>query len=229
MAKTTLLRTILYLINKIIPNLRQFWFSNSVEWWERRYSSGGTSGEGSYGRLAEFKAEIVNKFVKENGIGSVVEFGCGDGNQLKLSNYPAYIGLDVSSKAVAICNEKFIDDRNKNFFLYDPYSFDDKTKQFKADLALSLDVVYHLVEDDIYITYLKHLFSSGVKYVIVYASDKDEFGKIYERHVRHRKFTTDVAKLFPSWKLIEKIKNKYSEEKGSDQTSFSDFFVFKAS
>ena len=82
MAKTTLLRTILYLINKIIPNLRQFWFSNSVEWWERRYSSGGTSGEGSYGRLAEFKAEIVNKFVKENGIDSVVEFGCGDGKQL---------------------------------------------------------------------------------------------------------------------------------------------------
>ncbi len=216
------------LISKIISNFRQLWFSNSAEWWERRYSSGGTSGEGSHGRLANFKAEIVNKFVEENEIDSVVEFGCGDGNQLKLSNYPAYIGLDISRKAVAICKEKFADDRNKNFFLYDPYYFDDKAKRFKADLALSLDVIYHLVEDDIYITYLKHLFGSGVKYVIVYTSDKDESGKIYERHVRHRKFTTDVEKIFPSWKLVEKIKNKYSVEKGSDQTSFSDFFIFKA-
>ena len=128
---------------------------------------------------------------------------------------------------MAICKEKFADDRSK-FFLYDLNCFNDTAKRFKADLALSLDVVCHLVEGDIYITYLKHLFGSGVKYVIVYTSDKDESGKIYERHVRHRKFTTDVEKIFPSWKLVEKIKNKYSVEKGSDQTSFSDFFIFKA-
>ncbi|SVA99227.1 uncharacterized protein METZ01_LOCUS152081, partial [marine metagenome] len=47
-------------------------------------------------------------------------------------------------------------------------------------------------------TYLKHLLGSGVKYVIVCASDKNESGKVYERHVRHKKFTADVAKLFPS-------------------------------
>ena len=32
--------------------------------------------------VANFKAEIINKLVEENGIDSVVEFGCGDGKQL---------------------------------------------------------------------------------------------------------------------------------------------------
>ena len=135
--------------------------------------------------MVNFKVEIINKFAEENGIDSVVEFGCGDGKQLKFSNYPAYIGLDISRKAVAICKETFADDRN-NFFLYTPYCFNDTAKRFKADLALSLDVVCHLVEGDIYITYLKHLLGSGVKYVIVCASDKNESGKVCERHVRYR-------------------------------------------
>ena len=66
--------------------------------------------------MVNFKVEIINKFAEENGIDSVVEFGCGDGKQLKFSNYPAYIGLDISRKAVAICKEKFADDRSKFFF-----------------------------------------------------------------------------------------------------------------
>ena len=34
-------------------------------YWDQRYKKGGNSGAGSYGRLAEFKAEIINKFIKE--------------------------------------------------------------------------------------------------------------------------------------------------------------------
>jgi hypothetical protein len=33
--------------------------------------------------LAEFKARAVNDFVRENSVKSIVEYGCGDGNQLK--------------------------------------------------------------------------------------------------------------------------------------------------
>jgi hypothetical protein len=213
--------------HNIFSIIRQLLFSDSAKWWEQRYSSGGNSGEGSYGKLAEFKAEVVNEFVKENGVVSVVEFGCGDGNQLQLALYPTYIGLDISKKAVEICEEKFFSDVDKFFFVYNPYHFDVKAKQFKADLALSLDVIYHLVEDDLYITYLKHLFESGMKHVIIYASDKDQSGGFYERQVRHRNFTKDVARLFPNWKLREKIKNKYPIEERSGQTSFSDFFIFE--
>jgi len=228
MAKNYLVNIICFFVNRIISVIRQVFFHSGAKFWEQRYSSGGNSGEGSYGRLAEFKAEVVNKFVKENVVESVIEFGCGDGNQLEFAHYPAYVGCDISKTAVAVCQEKFINDASKIFFLYNPCYFDDIAKQYKADLALSLDVIYHLVEDDLYIAYLKHLFGSGLKYVIIYSSDKDDSRGFYDKQVRHRNFTKDVARLFPNWELREKIKNKYPLEKRSGQSSFSDFFIFQA-
>ena len=86
---------------------------NQIEWkgsgdyWQKRYLRGGNSGNGSYGKLAHFKAEVINRFVEEKSVKTVIEWGCGDGNQLKLANYPQYIGYDISSKAISICREKF--------------------------------------------------------------------------------------------------------------------------
>ena len=57
---------------------------NTLSYWENRYKNNGNSGAGSYGRLAEFKADVINNFIAENKITSVIEFGCGDGNQLSL-------------------------------------------------------------------------------------------------------------------------------------------------
>ena len=99
---------------KVFVKLKQVLFPGSAEYWEKRYASGGSSGKGSYGRLSEFKAEVINNFVSKHGVESVIEFGCGDGNQLKLAKYPAYVGLDVSEKAVALCKEKFNNDISKS-------------------------------------------------------------------------------------------------------------------
>jgi hypothetical protein len=63
-------------------------FKGSSNYWNRRYKDGGNSGPGSYDRLAEFKADFLNRFVGENRITSVVEYGCGDGAQLSLARYP---------------------------------------------------------------------------------------------------------------------------------------------
>ena len=82
---------------------------------EGRYVEGGNSGAGSYNRLAEFKAEILNRFVKENHIKNIIEWGCGDGNQLMLAEYPLYIGFDVSATAIKMCKEKFLLDKTKKF------------------------------------------------------------------------------------------------------------------
>ena len=49
------------------------------------YASGGSSGPGSYGRLAAGKADFLNRFVEDHQIKTVLEIGCGDGNQLSLA------------------------------------------------------------------------------------------------------------------------------------------------
>ena len=53
-------------------------FSGSLSYWEERYSTGGNSGVGSYGKFAEFKATTLNEFVAKHNLRSVIEFGCGD-------------------------------------------------------------------------------------------------------------------------------------------------------
>lgn len=62
-------------------------FAGSKDYKIERYDGGGNSGVGSYHHLAEFKAEIINGFVAREGIKTGIEYGCGDGNQLKLGAY----------------------------------------------------------------------------------------------------------------------------------------------
>ena len=88
----------------------------------------------------------------------MTEFGCGDGHQLLLAQYPRYIGLDISKTAIGLCKRKFSGDPTKSFFAYDGDCFVDRAGVFAADLAMSLDVVYHLVEDPTFESYMTHLF-----------------------------------------------------------------------
>ena len=78
---------------------------DSKEYWENRYKYQGNSGAGSYGKLAEFKAEVINEFINENNINNVIEFGCGDGNQLNLFNIKNYLGFDVSDTIIKLCQD----------------------------------------------------------------------------------------------------------------------------
>src|SRR5580704_7578468 len=144
-------------------------YSDSANFWEGNYSQGRTSGSGSYGRLAEGKSRFLNELVSARAVRSVIEFGCGDGNQLSMADYPGYIGLDVSRTAIGLCQRRFAGDTTKSFFLYDGACFTDQTGVFAADLALSLDVVYHLVEDRVFETYLGHLFAAATRFVVIYS------------------------------------------------------------
>lgn len=80
---------------------------------------GGNSGAGSYNQIGVFKAEIVNNFVKDNGVNTVIEFGFGDGQQLTRAKYPHYIGVDVSKTIYEKTKKRFADDPSKEFRLYD--------------------------------------------------------------------------------------------------------------
>ena len=141
------------------------------KYWEGRYRHGGTSGAGSYGRLAIFKSEIINGFIKENSIKTMIEFGCGDGNQLSLLNKKVdYLGVDISESAIKICRNKFSEDINKRFLKLDDF----KSLPENAEVTISLDVIYHLVDDNIFHDYMDTLFSHAHHYCIIYSADVNE-------------------------------------------------------
>lgn len=215
------------IIHQYISKAYSAKYPGSRQYWESRYESGGNSGAGSYGRLAKFKSTVLEEFIKEQDIENVIEFGCGDGNQLSVTEYPSYIGLDVSPTAIQMCMDKFEDDNSKSFFLYDSKSFVDNHGIFTSDLGISLDVIYHLTEDDIYRKYMEDLFSSSEKYVIIYAANTTEtYG--YSDHVKHRKFTNWVENNATDWVLSDVIDNKYPYNSSNpENTSLSDFYIFK--
>jgi SAM-dependent methyltransferase len=171
--------------------------------------------------LAEFKAEVLNEFVEEHGISSVIEYGCGDGNQLTLARYRSYLGFDISPEALELCESLFREDPTKTFRQMDDYTGE------RAELTLSLDVVYHLVEDPVFESYMRRLFDSSTRYVIVYSSNRDEQDAGQPPHVRHRSFTRFVEEHVPGWKLQLHIPNRYPGSGDTRASSFADFFIYQ--
>lgn len=196
-------------------------FPGSEDYWKERYKSGQTSGDGSYHKLAEFKAEVLNDFVRGKQIKTIIEYGCGDGNQLKLSDYPSYTGFDVSREAISQCENIFSNDAKKIFKLMDGYANE------TAELTLSLDVIYHLVEDTVFFTYMKRLFDSATRFVIIYSSNTDKQARLQANHVRHRKFSKWIEQNKPEWKLIEHLPNRYPYNGDEQKTSFADFYIYE--
>ncbi|MGR3458075.1 MAG: hypothetical protein ACU0FO_09240 [Pseudooceanicola nanhaiensis] len=209
---------------------------SSKSYWEKRYVAGGNSGMGSYGRLSQMKAYFINEFVRLNNITSAVELGFGDGNQLSMYNIKKFIGFDVSETAVEMCRKKFQNDGGKSFFNYEDMD-DFLTQGPVSELSMSIDVIFHLVEDSVYDAYMNNLFALPSKFVLIYSSDMED--DVEATHVRHRKITDTVAQRFSEWSLLKRVENPFpmhrppsgrrpvfEYDKNDSTKSFADFFVF---
>ncbi|HEY2122850.1 MAG TPA: class I SAM-dependent methyltransferase [Chthoniobacterales bacterium] len=207
----------------VIEDLRRrFGFRGSSSYWEDRYRHGGTSGSGSFGRLAEFKAGILNDYVGKKGIQTVIEFGCGDGSQLALARYPRYVGIDVAHGSITTCRSSFAGDKTKSFHLASQIPPD----LGRFELVLSLDVIYHLVEDEVFDTYMRSLFAHADRFMAIYSSNKIEPSDA--PHVRHRVFTRWIEINEPVWRQSGFVPNIYPHDPARPgDTSFADFYFFE--
>lgn len=177
-------------------------FTSSQDYWRDRYRRGGNSGAGSGGQAARHKASVLNAFVEEFHVRSVIEFGCGDGRQLLLSQYADYAGYDISQQAVDQCSALFAGDGSKRFALIEDYRGE------RADLAISLDVLFHLVEDDVYDDYLDRLFAASTAFVAIYSSDEAAPTKTLP-HVRHRLVSGDISRRFPEFGQLDFTRDRF--------------------
>lgn len=195
---------------------------DSSQYWNARYKTGRNSGAGSYGRLANYKAELINELVAKHSIQSVVEFGSGDGNQASFFTFENYFGVDVVPKVVESCAKRFADRASWSFTTINAYDAAPTTR----DMSMSLDVIYHLVEDEVFDQYMRRLFGAAQRYVLVYSSNHDEFSRAV--HVRHRKYSDWVAENVPEWVLGESFENPYNVENDGDpeNSSFAFFSLF---
>lgn len=197
---------------------------SSAQYWFSRYLSGGNSGAGSYGTLAQYKAKVINEIIRQYSIKDVVEFGSGDGNQCSMFEVENYTGIDISKTVIESCKDKFKNKDGWNFF----HDGDKNTQHIKAPLTLSLDVIFHLVEDAVFSEYMTRLFNASSDLVLIYSSNHCDNSKT-SRHVLHREYTNWISTNKKNFKLLKEWDNPYNFYEGSDPdiTSFSHFKLFK--
>ncbi len=175
---------------------------DSAEYWRKRYESGGNSGAGSYGALADFKAAALNGFVEQHNIVSAIEYGSGDGNQLSLLHISKYIGLDVSAKAIESLRQRYSGDESKTFIEYDPDSFTPGA-ELVSDISLSMDVILHLTEDYRYESYMQNLIATARKYVGIFNTATEQQLEKMAQHNRFRDHRIWMKVNAPQWVEIE--------------------------
>jgi hypothetical protein len=166
---------------------------NSNLYWEERYSQGGNSGIGSYGDSAILKANYINSIIEKYKIKTINELGHGDGNQISLlKGFTSYTGYDVSSSARQRCILQYKDNEGYTFL-------DSLDTMYKADLSLSLDVLYHITDYTSWEGYLRDLFRLG-EYVLIYGMNKEENNN---NHVVSRRFLPYIENVFDNYTLID--------------------------
>lgn len=190
-----------------------------ADYWDTRYRSGGDSGAGSRGRLGKHKAEVINRLVRRYEVRSVIDFGCGDGMLLKLLELPRYLGLDIAPSIIDRLRKEFAKDSQKDFALYRPGRGYDAA----AHMALSIDVIYHQVDDKLYDQYMRDLFLSALRLVLIYSTDKYREPCVHERH---RKFSDWIHAHRPDWERIGEIPPPYPLDPKDPDTSDCSFFLY---
>jgi SAM-dependent methyltransferase len=181
--------------------------STVVDYWQNRYIEGKRgSGPGSRGEEAKRKATFINGLIEKYRVRRIIDWGCGDGTVAGMLRSRRYVGLDVSEAALALCRGG-INLPRRSWIHFDGLTAPELPP---GDLALSLDVIFHLTDDKLYRRHLDFVFGSA-PLVCVHSSNRAEAG---EWHVLHREFVRDVP---DGWQTI----HRPADERDID------FWVFK--
>lgn len=197
----------------------------NAQYWNTRYAGGYGTGNGSKGRLKEFKLQSVQKIVDDYAVKSVVDVGCGDGSQLAGLKVAEYRGLDISDVAIGQASKLTNEHR-----IYSTMDEDAIAKSKVAELAVSLDVVSHLTDDEVFEAHIRLLFHLASKYVLIYGPNRTGEGLQLARHMKFREFVLWIEKNIKGAELIHEIPNRYPPalrgNRFAGDTSFCDFYLF---
>ena len=122
---------------------------------------------------------------------------------------------------MARCRETFGSDGSKVFRMLGDY--DDE----KGDLALSLDIIFHLVEDEAFEDHMEKLFASAERYVIIYSSNTDCNVGYAGTHVRRRRFTDWVETQAGDFSLLRKVPGRRWLPRLLRSGHGRDFFIYE--
>lgn len=116
-----------------------------------------------------------------------------------------YTGVDISEDIVENARTRFNDRPDWNFIL----SEDVNEKLEPHDMSLSLDVIFHLIEDDVFDQYMRDLFRFAKTHVLIYSTDNEGSGKV--PHFRSRHYSAWIRDNAAGWHLTRTYNNPYNK------------------
>jgi SAM-dependent methyltransferase len=192
-------------------------------YWENRYAAGGNSGAGSRNRLLRYKANFINHIIDQYQVKSIIDWGCGDGHLMELLTPKYYLGTDISTTAI----EKLIQSHTRwpyrSFMRYSAY------KNNRAQMAISIDVIFHLVSPESLHDYMQKLFQSAREYVLIYSSNGTVPPSIrLHSHLADNRFTDWIEQHQPHARIILHQPNQYPYDPARPaDTSISDWYLYQ--
>lgn len=197
------------------------------EFWEDNYSAGRSSGPGSEGEFAEWKAAVVNDVIERYDVTVVLDVGCGDGQQAALIECPRYYGIDVSPTAVDMCRDRFFGDPMRYFDTCAPGQLPDGM----FDLVMSLEVLMHILEEDVFVSTLSQMFTRARHTVLIQAPLVPMVEYRAGAWDKHRPLLPYLSEYLPYWVLSEILihpaSTPESRARGEIGEMAADFLVFR--
>lgn len=186
----------------------------SIEIWKRRPDN---SGLGSRGQLAKFKADFVSKFVKDNNIQTMIDFGCGDLHNSSMIEVPSYLGVDI-------VEHKMPENPKADVFETTVSRFDEFECEEPADMVLCMDVLYHILENeqDYLKAALENMLKSTKKYLVIYAQDSYDKNIVWKGHMFNCPWRQLLEKM-----EVNLVYHQKQEEYGDGPRSDAVFFVYE--
>ncbi len=154
--------------NEHLTTGRRTWFSNAA-FWNFRYQHDPVlgSGRGSRGEFLKHKQELLRPFADSFEDADIVEVGFGDLETSRGLPFKNYRGIDTSREAVKIASQKKPD---WNFSV----GLADNLPSKSADLAICLDVLFHVPKKQDYENIIMQLIRVSRKSILVSGHVKKE-------------------------------------------------------
>ena len=147
-------------------------------YWEERYASGGASGPGSIGSSRKWKWSVIDCFIPQ--VDHVIDVGCGDLSFWEGRNCKYYTGIDVSKTVIEGNRKK----RLEWNFIVSPA--ETRINGLKSECVVCLDVLFHIMDDKVFIAVLDNLCHYSIKYIVIHTWIRNPLTKnLFKRYVRN--------------------------------------------
>lgn len=173
------------------------------QYWEERYFSSGTSGEGSVGVERAWKWRIMDTYIPF--LNNVLDLGCGDLSFWEGKDCEDYTGIDISN---TIIEKNKINRPKWNFICANA---ENRITGLKKDIVLCFDVLFHILDDKNYLDILENLCYYSEDFILIHTWIHNPFSNLTQL----KKIQKSIFQLKPR-KTLNALKKMHVRKKVTD-------------